>query len=780
MNPRPLPAIRPESSPSYLRRANAPPMPAAPEDESGPDWRRIWSALLRFKWVVLLMVLVGLGGAFAATRVLRPVYRAQANVWVDVPGRRGEGASDTRGPIRQGALLDADDWVELMRSYIVLDQVVRDLRLYVTVKRPGDRPGFTAFSVGDVFRPGDYKLSVSDDGRSYTLASKDGAELERGSVGDSIGRRLGFHWQPAPGTLPSGGTLEFSLVTPRDAALALGEQLDVRMDFNGNFLAVELRGTNPVLISNVLNGVTQRYVEVAAQLKREKLTELTKILENQLATAQQNLDQAEGALRGFRTRNITLPSEQPNSEGATGESRDPIRATFFDMQSDRDQLRRDRQSIERFLADSVPTDALSAIASVQHAPELSNALKELSDKQATLRTYRYHYNETYPPLLHLVGEIRALQGQTIPTLARTLVAQLATREAELGRQVDASSQDLRQIPGRAMEDVRLSRNAQLKEQTYTALQQRYDQARLAAEATVPDVRILDPAVVPQRPFQNTAPRLLLMGLLAGLGLGVVGAIILDRVDPKVRYPEQISRDLGLPIIGAVPHLRAKEPAEVVEALRGLRLALMNEHGPGPVLVTVTSPGPGDGKSFVSGNLALTFADGDIRRGLLHRRFKLNRQPGLVDLLREEARLEEIVQQTEYPRLSFIGCGTRTQRAPEVLGSTVMTQLIADLRGQHDVILVDSPPLTAGVDPFILGTVTGSLLVVLRTGHSNRDIIGAKLEVLDRMPIRLLGAVLNDVPRGAAYGYYAYYSYYLPGYEAVEESEGRRTSGPRVV
>ncbi len=77
-------------------------------------------------------------------------------------------------------------------------------------------------------------------------------------------------------------------------------------------------------------------------------------------------------------------------------------------------------------------------------------------------------------------------------------------------------------------------------------------------------------------------------------------------------------------------------------------------------------------------------------------------------------------------------------------------------------------------------MTGSLLVVLRTGHSNRDMIGAKLEVLDRMPIRLLGAVLNDVPRGAAYGYYAYYSYYLPGYEAVEESEGRRTSGPRVV
>src|SRR5204863_6377912 len=140
-----------------------------------------------------------------------------------------------------------------------------------------------------------------------------------------------------------------------------------------------------------------------------------------------------------------------------------------------------------------------------------------------------------------------------------------------------------------------------------ALQQRFDQARLAAEATVPDVRILDPAMVPQRPVKNTAPRLLLMGLLAGLGLGVLGAILLDRADPSVRYPEQVSRDLGLPIIGAVPHLRAKEPTEVIEAMRGLRLNVTHEYGQGPLLVPPTSAGPDDGKSFVSANLARIFA-----------------------------------------------------------------------------------------------------------------------------------------------------------------------------
>ena len=784
------PAVAPAPAAEIFPRNGHSP---APESESGPDWRRVASALLRFKWLIVLSVALGLGGAFAASRQLRPVYKAQANVWVDVPDRRGgDRGMEARGPIRQGALLEADDWVELLRSYIVLDQVVRDQRLYLDTKRLSDRPSFASFNVTEAFRPGQYAFKVSPSGREYTLATHDGTELEHGTVGDSVGRRLGFRWAPTAETLPRGRTLEFALVAPRDAASRLGEQLDIRMDLNGNFLAVELRGTSPVLIANILNAVTGRYVAVAAQLKREKLTELTRILEDQLNTAQRNLDDAETALQRFRTRTITLPSDQQaggsGGEGGGAETRDPARAGFFAMQADRDQLRRDREAIERFVAEQ--PEALASIASVQQSPELANALKELSDKQAQLRAYRYHYADEYPPIQRLLRQIGELQQQTIPTLARSVAAQLAARESELSRQANTASADLRGIPARTIEDVRLRRNAQLKEQTYTALQERFDQARLAAEATVPDVRVLDPAVVPQRPIKNTAPRLLMMGLIAGLAIGMIGAVVLDRMDAKVRYPEQVSRDLGLPILGVVPHLRNKEPAEVVEAMRGVRLNVIHEYGPAqPLLVTITSPGPGDGKSFLSANLALAFAegghrtlliDGDARRGQQHRRFKTNRQPGLVDLLMEQATTEQILQTTAYPRLHLIGCGTRTQRAPEVLGSPAMGNLIEQLRPEFDVIIIDSPPLTAGVDPFVLATVTGALLVVLRTGHSNREIAGAKLEVLDRLPIRLLGAVLNDVPKGAAYGYYAYYSYYLPGYESAEERDSRETAGPLVI
>ena len=173
-------------------------------------------------------------------------------------------------------------------------------------------------------------------------------------------------------------------------------------------------------------------------------------------------------------------------------------------------------------------------------------------------------------------------------------------------------------------------------------------------------------------------------------------------------------------------------------------------------------------------------DGDVRRGVLHRRFKGHRHPGLVDFLLGEVGDDEIVQHTPYPRLDFIGCGTRTHRAPEVLGSPEMTKLLRELRDRYDAVVVDSPPLAGGVDPFILGTETGSLLLVLRTGHSHREVTRAKLEMLDRLPIKLLGAVLNDVPHGAAYGYYAYYSYYLPGYEAVDEDDGRHATTVQVV
>lgn len=798
MSTSPLPLHAGSSLPAVAPPA-APPMGADmgfgqgyAQPETGVDWRRVLSAVARFKWLIAVVTIVGTVGGLAATRFIKPQYMVQATLWIDQPDQRG---GVERGPIRAGQPLEPEAWLDLLKSYRVLDEVVRDQRLFVTPKAREDAPLFETFRAADQYRPGVYRLAVDGNGRGFTLSTEKGVEIEHGAVGDSIGARLGFTWAPPAGTIPAGRTIEFSVATVRDSARALSDELDVAADPAGNFLRMHLKGTDPVRITSTINGIAERFVLVAAELRKQKLTELTKILDQQVASAHQNLLDAEKALERFQVSTIAHPTQIPKAGGGD----DPAFASFFKMQVDQEQVKRDREALERVIAQAgdsgLSPEALAVVGSVQQNVQLTQALAELTTKQAELRALRYKYADAYPLVQRRLTEVATLQRQTIPSLARQLLAELSGREAELGRRVAADTKSIQAVPTRAIDEARLQRQVTLAENLFTSLQKNYDEARLAEESAVPDARILDHAVVPQDPVRNTAPRVVFLGFAASLALGLCGAVVLDRIDPKVRYPDQVSRGLGIPILGAVPHLRnlprggrgggARVPDdvnEVVEALRGVCLNLVYAHGGrAPLLVTITSPGAGDGKSFISANLAHTFADGghrtllidaDIRRGVLHRRLSVRRRPGLSDFLRGEAQLDAIVQATQFPALSLIGCGTRAYNAPELLGSPAMTSLVNGLRSGYDVVLIDSPPLAAGVDPLILSTLTGTLALVLRTGYSHREVAAAKLEVLQRLPVRMLGAVLNDVPAGGAY---RYYSYYLPGYEAMDENSG----SPRV-
>ncbi|PYO17131.1 MAG: hypothetical protein DMD31_00300 [Gemmatimonadetes bacterium] len=763
--------------------------PATPDD-AAVDWRRYWAAIVRYRWWVVLCTALGLVGGFVAASVLKPQYRAQATVWIDVAKERQDA---TRGPIRQGQLLEATAWVDLLQSYAVLDDVVRQRRLYLTPGARGDSLAFASFDMGERFRSGNYRLSVDASGKNFTLTAVGGVlmavggvVLQRGTPGEAVGDAIGFRWTPPAAALPAGASIAFSVVTPRDAAQRLSARLGVRLDENGNFMRLELDGTDPKSIAATLNAIAQRLVAVAAELKRAKLTELTRILNEQLTTAARNLRDAEGSLESFRVKTITLPSEQstPVSPGLEA-TRDPVFRNFFEMRIMREQLRRDREAVLRVLAQApesgLAVAGLEVIGTVHNSSDLVEALKELTAKQAELRALRYRYTDEHPPVKRLQASIETLERHTIPALAGALLEEVGTRERVLDSLVQSGGRELQQIPLRAVEEARLRREVTIAENLYTTLQQRYEEARLAEASTIPDVRVLDAAVVPHQPIKNTAPRLILVGLFGGLGLSLLGAVMMDRLDRHFRYPQQVTREMGLAILGAVPRIKRggngvdpEEARQVIEALRTVRLNLTHAYGSaGPLLVTITSPGPGDGKSFVSGNLARAFADagqrtllidGDSRRGVLHRLFKGLRKPGLTDYLAGVVPLDAVVQRTDHPALWFIGSGSRTPDAPELLGAPPMARLLASVRTSYQVILIDSSPLGAGVDPFLLGTLTGSLLIVLRSGTTDRELAQANLDGLLRLPIRVLGAVLNDIePRGA----YRYYSY-LSGYAAEDE------------
>jgi tyrosine-protein kinase Etk/Wzc len=723
----------------------------------------------------------------AASRFMRPQYVSQATIWVAVT-RRDE---VDRGPIRTPELLEAAAFTDLLRSYVVLDEAVRRLRLFVTPTEPADSTLFRDFLLGSRFMAGRFEVVVDPTTRRVALLDAAGQQLESLAAGDSIGRSVGFEWAPTAEALLSRSRIRFEVINPRDAALRLGQSLQLRAERGGNFMYAELRGQDPVRITETVNVVTERFVEVAADLKRQKLTQLVGDLREQLRDAESNLHDASIALEDFRVRTITLPAERamPFAPGLEY-TQDPVFRGFFEMRVELEGIRRDREALQRALAQTDSTgfraDAFEAIGAVQRSRELTLALQELTQKQADLRALRYVYTDEHPQVRQRLDEVATLQRGTVPDLAMALLAEMDVRDRELSRNVSAVSQELQQIPPRKMQEAALEREVQIAENLYTMLQQRFEEARLAEATTIPDVSILDRAVTPQRPVRQLAMQVLLGGLASGIGMGIVLAILLSRLDRRVRYPEHVSAQMGLQILGVVPHLRGlkngrggRESAPVVEALRGIRLNLQHAYGAaGPIVITVTSPGSGDGKSFLSSNLALAFADAgrrtllidaDTRRGSLHRVLNAARKPGLTDTLAGRVAADAVIQVTEYPRLSFLGGGTRLPGAPELLGSPQMTQLLASLRPGFDVILVDSPPLGAGVDAYVLGTVTGNLLLVMRTGQTDREEAEAKLDVLDRLPVRVLGAILNDAKDQRLYGY-GYYSYYMPGYEYQEEVE----------
>ena len=784
---------------SAARKAEPPLTPAVAD-----DWRRVVTAMRASKWLIIAVTAVGTVAGVLGARFLKPAYEAHATVWLEIPDQASRSEQD-RGPIQQGELFgSATGWLDLLRSHVVLDDVVRQWRLYLKPKSADDNAALATLTVTGEIRPGRYRLLVDREGKAFRLL--DVAEqqvLQEGSWGDPVGGVLGVSWTPPTNAVRPGGSVDFTLATISEAAVELSEQLRIRAGQEGNFVRIARRSPNPDQATGIANSVADRFVAAAADLKRQRLTELTAILQDQLDHAQTNLRTAEAALTAFRVRNAVRPSEGP-AQGPDGRriTADPTYASYIDLQVSLDELKRDRAAIAQLLtrsADSgVAVDRLAMIGSVQRSSELTAALKELTDRQAELRALRFRYADTHPPVRRLALQVDTLSRRVIPGLARTLMAGLAAREQVLAQQRDSIARDLRTAPPVALSEIRLARDQANAEQLFSNLQHRYQEARLAEVSTLPDVRILERAVRPSRPASNTAPLLIIAAFLTSFGVGVAGAVVRDRADPTVRRPDQITSAMGLPILGAVPHVRQTAPrreplgkhrgpeadaddgARAVEALRGIRLNVHHAAGAvGPLLATITSAGRGEGKSFVSANLAYAFSavgfrtlliDGDVRLGALHRPLRGARRPGLTDVLAGSIPPELAVQNTPHERLSFIGAGSRMHRGPELLCSDAMPRLLATFRSSYDVILVDSAPLAAGVDPYALGAATGNVLLVLRTGVTDRGLAEAKVEMLHRLPLRVLGAIMNDVRPGTAY---SYYSYSLEGYEVWEEDpEGK--------
>ena len=637
-------------------------------------------------------------------------------------------------------------------------------------------------------------MVVDKAGRAFRLELEDGTVVQRGSVGQAVGENVGFDWTPTAGALKPGSTITFSVSAITDASASLAKNVKTRLDPDGNFLRLQVKGTNAADAAATLNAISARVVAVESDMKRRKFQELESVMSDQYDHAKQALDQADEALRAFRARTWDRPLiTQTPGGGLAVEGSGNAQL----LREQNDQRRRDRQMLEtlasRAATGSVSVELWNSIPAVQNSEYMKSALADLAKKQADLRAARLQYTDSAAPVRQLQSDLTMLEHQQIPSLARVLARDLGEVVATQQPRTDTALGQLRQAPNLAMEQDRLTREQHMAADQFASIDKEYQTAKLGLVSSLPDVRVLDPAVEPRRPAADFGPLLILLAALASFGMAVMIVTVRDKMDPKVRYPEQITGRMQLPILGAVPHVswrlgaNGDGPAQVIEALRGLRLRVLHAHsGDGPLTLTITSPGIGDGKSFVSLNLALSFADagyrtllvdGDTRRGVQHKALKTPSTPGLTDVVAGRVQLDAALRQTSYPGLTFLSSGTRMQRAPERLLSQNMRDLMEKLRSLYDVVIVDSPPLGAGADPLVLGTLTENLLLVLRTGQSDINLASTKLEVLNALPVRVIGAVLNDVRSSGVYRYYMYSS---AEYELVDEEGPTREALPSVL
>ena len=780
---RPLPA-RAGRGELAVRRPSLPAVPVAyTEEATQSDWQRYTTTIMRHKWLILLVTALGTAAGLVATRLIDPQYQAKAVLWVETQTRSRTGEPGVAGT-------EAAGWIELATSASVLDSVVHDLRLYLRPRTAGDARVFESFFVGPQVTAGAYELTTDREGR-YEL-KRDDEVVQRGQVGDSIGSDLGFRWAPTREQLTAGRTVEFAVVAPGDAAAAIASALKVRLDPGGSFLRLTMKGENPQVAAATVNAIVDRMVSVGTELKKVKFQELADILGAEHDVAKARLDSTESLLRDFQVRHagsLAARAMQPGSNAGN----EPIA-----LSGNLEEIRREREQLQNIVS-NIPQnglhyEAIAGMSIVQQSPRIAATLNTIKAKQEEMRTLRTRLTAEAAPVVALQQEIDQLERVTLPAQASSLVAELGSRERSLAPRAAAAMGALRRAPTLALEQTRLQREAQHAQELYNEVRTRYETARLSLISSLPDVRVLDHAVAPRRPAGSYAPLLIALAFITSLALAIIVLTVRDGVDPKVRYPEQVTGNMKLTILGAVPHVGQRlvgsndASAPAIEALRALRLRVLHSHdSDGPLQVTITSPSPGDGKSFVSVNLALSFAhagyrtlliDGDVRRGAQHRVLDLAWHAGLTDVLAGRTTLENAVRETSFTGLSFLGSGMRTQRAPELLLSPKLKEVMDTLGQQFQVIIVDSPPLAAGVDPVVLASATQNLVLVLRSGKTDLPLALSKLEVLDSLQVNTIGAVLNDVRGGGAFKYYEYDPTDYD--EAVEQVTAGAAARPRIL
>jgi polysaccharide biosynthesis transport protein len=361
----------------------------------------------------------------------------------------------------------------------------------------------------------------------------------------------------------------------------------------------------------------------------------------------------------------------------------------------------------------------------------------------------------------------------------TASSNLSAAENQLNAQIKAISKEIGRLPGKDTAQAGALSNQQ------AVLKGQLAQLQVTGATASTGLELVTPATVPSSPSSPKPVQDALLGLIAGLALGIAGAFLRDSLDDTLTSGESVERVIDAPVLATVPTVaswrkKAGPPiivtsdptSQPAEAYRSLRTSLQFVRQDRPLrTILVTSPNAGDGKTATVANLGAVFAQAgarvvlvscDLRRPGLSQFFAPHEDAELSSVLTGELPLEQAVTPVpDVDGLWTLGTGRIVGNPTELLSGQRMRSVVAELAQRFDVVLIDSPPVLPVSDAMILSGYADGVVLVVATGQTRLAELRRTKEKLARAGAPVVGAVLNKATAQDEYGYYGRYQPYVP-------------------
>ena len=415
---------------------------------------------------------------------------------------------------------------------------------------------------------------------------------------------------------------------------------------------------------------------------------------------------------------------------------------------------------------------LTELSFIASQAKVNQLILQLSGQKLTLTQLRDRYMPKHPRLIEATNALRQTEAEmqeALATAARSIQAEYqdalgsdAAARRGLAEQ-ETKSLDMDKI---AVEYENLDREFRVNNQLLESMIGRIREASVSSSIETESARIVDRAVEPGEPVSPKVLTNLVLGLVGGLVLGVGVAYLIALLDDRVKTLFDVERLLGLPLLAVIPRVdRLDQPDKaqivsngadrgVVEAFLALYSTLrLKDEGRNAKFVLVTSTLPGEGKSFVATNLALTFAtqgqrsiivDCDLRKPNIQRSFRLRTNRGLVNHCVQGRPLDEIIVKQVQPNLDVITVGDRAKNPVQLLNSPAFENMLIELGRRYDHIVVDSPPLGAVSDVLNILPLMDGVIYTIQFNRVKRSAVRRCVNRLLAANVPLFGAVLNDM------------------------------------